>query len=97
MLSFDSFLLSQPCCPEVTSTDRYYYDLTCRLIEDARKGVVIKIHDAVLERCALCIVGYYQDMIADAGLWHGFTHECRRLYGTAVPFFQTGDDYIVTS
>lgn len=95
MLSFDAFLLGQPCCPEETSTDRYYFDLANRLIELAKHNRnVSSIHEALVERAALCVVGYYQDMIADAGLWHGFTDECRRLYGTPVPFFNVSDDYI---
>ncbi|MDE6380111.1 MAG: DUF3843 family protein [Muribaculaceae bacterium] len=95
MLKFETFLLGQPCCPEETSTDRYYYDLTLRLIKAAESvPVIASLHEAILERAALCLIGYYQDMIADAGLWHGFTDECRRLYGTPVPFFQLSEDYI---
>ncbi|MDE7408643.1 MAG: DUF3843 family protein, partial [Muribaculaceae bacterium] len=95
MLTFESFLLGQPCCPEETSTDRYYYDLTVRLIQavEGNSGID-SFHRAIIERAALCLIGYYQDMIADAGLWHGFIDECRRLYGTPVPFFPVSDDYI---
>lgn len=93
MLSFDSFLLGQPCAPDETSTDRYYYKLACRLIEIAKKAK-ISLHESILERAALCVIGYYQDVIADAGLWHGFIDECRRLYGVPVPFFPLSDDYI---
>lgn len=95
MLKFESFLLGQPCCPEETATDRYYYDLTVRLIEEAKSDKrIFEIHEALIERAALCLIGYYQDMIADAGLWHGFTDECRRLYGVPVPFFDASEDYI---
>ncbi len=95
MLKFDSFLLGQPCCPEETSTDRYYFNLTNRLIEIAGENEKISsLHSALIERAALCVIGYFQDMIADAGLWHGFTDECRRLYHTPVPFFSVSDDYI---
>lgn len=88
MLSFDSFLLGQPCAPDETSTDRYYYKLACRLIEIAKKAK-ISLHESILERAALCVIGYYQDVIADAGLWHGFIDECRRLYGVPVRFFRS--------
>lgn len=94
-MSFDAFILGQPCCPEETATDRYYYELSCRLIELAKKDSRgSSIHEALLERAALCVIGYYQDVIADAGLWHGFIDECRRLYKTPVPFFNISDDYI---
>lgn len=95
MLNFDSFLLSQPCYPDEKSTDAYYFNLAVRLIKAARTvSDVDKIHDTLLDRAALCIIGYYQDVIADAGLWHGFVDECRRLYATPVPFFKVSDDYI---
>lgn len=95
MLKFESFLLGQPCCPEETSTDRYYYDLTLRLINTAKsEPSTASLHEAVIERASLCLIGYYQDVIADAGLWHGFTDECRRLYGAPVPFFGNSEDYI---
>ena len=95
MLKFESFLLGQPCCPEETSTDRYYYNLTLRLINSAKsEPATASLHEAVIERAALCLIGYYQDVIADAGLWHGFTDECRRLYGVPVPFFGHSEDYI---
>lgn len=95
MLKYESFLLGQPLYPEESSTDRFYYDLTVRLINAATADdCVASLHEALLERAALCLIGYYQDMIADAGLWHGFTDECRRLYGCPVPFFPVSDDYI---
>ncbi|MDE7346198.1 MAG: DUF3843 family protein [Muribaculaceae bacterium] len=95
MLRFETFLLGQPCAPEETSTDRYFYDLTLRLIDKTRADSRFSgIHDSLIERAALCLIGYYQDVIADAGLWHGFSDECRRLYGTPVPFFSVSEDYI---
>lgn len=95
MLKFETFLLGQPCCPEETSTDRYYFELTTRLIKAAQDDSrTVTLHEALVERAALCLIGYYQDMIADAGLWHGFTDECRKLYATPVPFFEVSDDYI---
>lgn len=95
MLKFETFLLGQPCCPEETATDRYYFNLTNRLIEIAEKDSLVNgLHDSLIERAALCVIGYFQDMIADAGLWHGFTDECRRLYGTPVPFYKVSDQYV---
>ncbi len=95
MLTFESFLLAQPCYPEEKSTDRYYFDLASRLVK-AAAGIkkAACFHSAVLERAALCVIGYYQDVIADAGLWHGFIDECRRLYGTPVPFFDVSGEYV---
>lgn len=95
MLSFESFLLAQPCCPEEMPTDRFYYGLACRLIKEAKeRRVAPDVHEAVIERAAMYMIGYLQDVIADSGLWHGFIDECRRLYSTPVPFYAVNDDYI---
>lgn len=95
MLTFESFLLAQPCAPEEKSSDRFYFDVALRLVEKAKEIVGgAPVHEALVERAALCVIGYYQDMIADAGLWHGFSDECRRLYGTPVPFFKVSEDYV---
>ena len=95
MLNFDTFLFGQPRYPDEMPTDRFYFNLAKRLIEEAGKtDAVRRWHSSVIDRAALCLVGYYQDMIADAGLWHGFIDECRRLYSTPVPFFTVGEDYV---
>lgn len=94
-MNYESFLLAQPNYPDEKTTDAYYYNLTNRLIKEAKKlSVVDSFHESVIERAALCIIGYYQDVIADAGLWHGFIDECRRLYATPVPFFNVSEDYL---
>lgn len=95
MLTFESFLLAQPRSPEEMPTDKFYYLIAKELIEEATsRKVAPLINDSLIERAAMYLVGYYQDVIADAGLWHGFTDECRRLYGTPVPFYAVGVDYI---
>lgn len=82
-------------CAEEKSSDRFYFDVALRLVEKAKEIVGgAPVHEALVERAALCVIGYYQDMIADAGLWHGFSDECRRLYGTPVPFFKVSEDYV---
>lgn len=94
-MNFETFLVGQPRYPEESSTDVYYFNLAVRLVKIAEEeGLMKTFHSAVIERAALCVIGYYQDAIADAGLWHGFTDECRRLYGSPVPFYEVSEDYI---
>lgn len=94
-MKFETFLAGQPRYPEESSTDAYYFNLANKLVKIAEKeGLMKTFHPSVLERTALCVVGYYQDAISDAGLWHGFTDECRRLYGSPVPFYTVSEDYI---
>lgn len=95
MISKQQFLLRQPAMPEETETDKYYFNLCNRLAEIAReKGLFQSYPEKVMERAALSLTGYYQDVICDAGVWRSFITECRRLYGYTVPFYsKAGDEY----
>lgn len=74
--------------PEETETDNYYFNLTNRLAELAKEKALFQSYpEKVVERAALTLVGYYQDVICDAGIWRSFITECRRLYGYTVPFY----------
>lgn len=96
MISKEQFLLRQPAFPEETSTDYYYYNLANRLVEEAsEKGLFPSYPEKVVERCALAVIGYFQDVICDAGIWRSFITECRRLYGHTLPFYDgSEEDYM---
>lgn len=94
MISKQQFLLRQPASPEITLTDPYYYDLCNRLADLAReRGLFPSYPEKVMERAALALIGYYQDVICDAGVWRSFITENRRLYGYTVPFYSDEDNY----
>lgn len=81
--------------PEATETDGFYFNLGNRLVEVAKdKGLFPSYPEKVMERAALALIGYYQDVISDAGIWRAFISECRRLYGYTVPFYSIGEDYM---
>ena len=93
MISKEQFLLRQPAAPEATATDPFYYDICNRLAELAKeKSLFPSYPEKVVERAALCLIGYYQDVVCDAGVWRSFITECRRLYGYTVPFFSAEDE-----
>lgn len=80
--------------PQETSTDKFYFNLCNRLADIAKeKGLFPSYPEKVMERAALALIGYYQDVICDGGIWRSFISECRRLYGYTVPFYSTGVDY----
>lgn len=82
--------------PQETETDAFYLSLCNRLVKTAEeKGLFPSYPEKVVERAALALIGYYQDVICDAGIWRSFISECRRLYGYTVPFFsKEGDEYV---
>ena len=87
--------MRQPSMPDVTETDPYYYDLCNRLADIAReKGLFASYPEKVVERAALALTGYYQDVVSDAGVWRSFINACRKMYGYTVPFYSEGDNYM---
>lgn len=94
MISREQFLLRQPASPEVTETDKFYFDLSNRLVELANERKLFPSYpEKVMERAALALIGYYQDVICDGGVWRSFISECRRLYGYTVPFYSKDEEY----
>ena len=94
MITKEQFLLRQPAAPEVTDTDKFYFDLANRLVELVQKKALFHSYpEKVMERAALCLIGYYQDVICDAGIWRSFINENRRLYNYTVPFYSSDEEY----
>lgn len=95
LISKQDFLAWQPNYPEITETDPYYWELANDLVEVAKDNSFYKeLPEAVIKRVALCLTGYIQDIIADAGIWRSFVEANRRLYGWSVPFHETPEEYI---
>lgn len=94
MISKEQFLLRQPGAPDVTETDPFYYEVCIKLAKVAKdRNLFPSYPEKVIERAALVLVGYYQDVICDAGIWRSFINENRRLFGFTVPFYPTDDSY----
>lgn len=89
-------MLRQPSMPNETATDKFYFDLCIHLVEIAREQKLFPSYpEKVMERAALALIGYYQDVVCDGGIWRSFIEECRRLYGFTVPFYtDESHDYI---
>ena len=91
-----SFMLSQPDGPERRPSDYFYLGVMTDLVRTMNKAGAAKwLHPDIVSKLALCLTGYYQDVIADAGIWHAFIDQHRRLYeGRTLPFFSTDENYI---
>lgn len=94
-ISLKQFLVNQPSFPAETATDTFYLEVAEKLLSEAKSlGMEKRWPEEVLRGAALVLTGYFQDVVADAGVWRGFVNECRRLYGRTLPFFETGEGYI---
>lgn len=88
-------MLKQPNYPHVAESDKYYMVLAGRLAkiwDNAR--LLMNVGEEVRRDVVLAVIGYYQDVVADAGIWRSFLTVCNHLYGRPVPFFDRPDDYI---
>lgn len=93
MITMQQFLVRQPAAPQETATDAYYLQLANRLVAYASDNRLFHSYpEKVVERAAMTVIGYYQDVICDAGIWRSFITECRRMYGFTVPFYDNGTE-----
>lgn len=85
----------QPGYPNVGDTDKYYYVIAAHVARAWDKcGILTNIDERARERVVLMLVGYYQDIVADAGLWRTFTQVHEELHGQPLPHYPRTDDYI---
>lgn len=94
-IELKEFLPLQPNYPQVAPTDEYYCSVANKLASIWEKGDVFKkIPESVARRVSLCLTGYLQDIISDAGIWRSFINGCKKLYGFYVPFHEEPEEYI---
>ncbi|MDE6683210.1 MAG: DUF3843 family protein [Muribaculaceae bacterium] len=95
LITKQDFLVWQPNYPEITETDPYYWELSNKLVDVAKGNPFYKeLPQSVIKRVALCLTGYIQDVVSDAGIWRSFVEANRKLYGWSVPFHDTPEEYI---
>lgn len=95
MITLNDFLLRQPSFPDQTETDAFYLDLANRLMSgQAQLSFARDMPDGLLQRMALTLTDYLQDVVSDAGLWRSFVDANRLLYGYSVPFHPIPEEYV---
>lgn len=94
-ITVKEYMKQQPGFPEVSDTDKYYYVIAVHLARAWDKcNILTNIDEKTRIRVVLALIGYYQDIVADAGLWRTFTSLHNAHYGTPLPHFECNDDYI---
>lgn len=94
-IEIKDFQFRQPTFPQNDPTDKFYLDIANNLLGIIEaSGIGKEMPEGVVRRLALGITGYFQDIIADAGIWRSFVDANRKMYGYSVPFHQTGESYI---
>ena len=95
VISIKDFMLKQPNYPEVAESDKYYIILANRLAKLLTNSrLLINEPEQVRKDVILAAVGYFQDVVADAGVWRSFCTVCKEYYGSPLPLYPIPDDYI---
>lgn len=94
-IDIKDFLIRQPLFPKQVPTDKYYLIVANRLLDIFKHSALAEsVPESVGKRMCLGLTGYFQDIIADAGIWRSFIEANRKLYGFSVPFHIEGEEYI---
>ena len=76
-------------------TDVWYVRLANELLPLVEKSPLFqKTREAQPAQVAMVLALYMQDAIAQTGGWKGFKDAYHRLYGTELPFYSPGKDYV---
>ncbi len=72
-------------------SDGYFIDLANRFL---RICPMKNIPATLCKKICLYAAAYFEDVISGLGLWHAFVARHTEWYGSALPFYRTGSDYV---
>lgn len=72
-------------------SDKYFVELARKLQQACPAQ---EIPEPVRQKIALYTAAYLEDQISELGLWRSFTSQHQQLYGSPLPFYPVGDDYL---
>ena len=76
------------------ATDLYYTRFANRLFDSLRSFVGKDLPDKNFTRVlARKLTSYFEDIVADMGVWHSFSDLCMKLYGYPVPMYHAEEEY----
>ena len=76
------------------ATDLYYTRFANRLYDRLRSFVGKDLPDKNFTRVlARKLTSYFEDIVADMGVWHSFSDLCMKLYGYPVPMYHAEEEY----
>ena len=92
-------MMIEHCHPKgmPSSTDMEYARIATEIVSELAKQDVKDIPLDGLKLMAVNITMYFEDVIADAGIWRGFTNEMKERYGNYLPFYDIDTCLLYTS
>jgi len=94
-ITVTDFMQRQPNYPRVAPTDQFYLWIALRLAKTWDESPWLRhLDDDVRRDVVLAVTGYYQDVVADAGLWRTFISMHSQAHGVPMPHYGRAEDYI---
>ena len=85
----------QPNHPKVAETDQFYLWIALRLAKLWDESPWLRgLADDVRRDVVLAVTGYYQDVVADGGVWRSFSRLHQDRHGSPLPHYGRGEDYV---
>ena len=94
-ISVKDYMERQPNNPRVAETDQFYLWIALRLAKLWDESPWLReLDEGVRRDVVLAVTGYYQDIVADGGLWRSFTMLHDRRHGNPLPHYGRREDYV---
>ncbi|MBQ9555011.1 MAG: DUF3843 family protein [Muribaculaceae bacterium] len=94
-ITVKDYMERQPGSPKVAETDQYYLWIALRLAKLWDESPWLRgLDDAVRRDVVLAVTGYFQDVVADGGLWRSFTRLHNERHGFPMPHYGRSEDYV---
>lgn len=94
-ISVKDYMERQPWNPKVAETDQYYLWIALRLAKLWDESPWLRaLDDTVRRDVVLAVTGYFQDVVADGGLWRSFTRLHNMRQGAPLPHYGRSEDYV---
>lgn len=75
-----------------STTDMEYARIATEVLDEMSKLGIDDIPVSGLRLLALNIALYFEDVVADAGIWRSFTDKVKELYGRRLPFYDIDEN-----
>ena len=94
-ITVKDYMERQPGNPHVAETDQFYLWVALRLAKIWDESPWLRgLDDDTRRDVVLAVTGYFQDVVADGGLWRSFTRLHDRRHGSPVPHYGRSEDYV---
>ena len=94
-ITVKDYMERQPGNPKVAETDRFYLWIALRVAKLWDESPWLRgLDEDVRLDVVLAVTGYYQDVVADGGLWRSFSRLHDDRHGTPLPHYGRSEDYV---